>query len=186
MKVTLSPRLWCSCNELLFLESVICEYGLISQTKGRSDQRKRERKRKGKKKGKLEVKFWQKRKKLQTHQPGIEAGTPANAADYGLPLSHRDKQHHPFDLSFPLKKNRTLRIYELWPYMCQGGFSLCRSSNMTITQAPGKVCSSTTFRQRSLCLHQVKKKNLKKTNLCQDELARLALWSLSCTLSTRK
>ena len=59
----------------------------------------RERKRKGKKeegkggKGKLEVKLWQKQKKSQTPQPGIEPGTPANAAD-ALPLSHRDKRHH--------------------------------------------------------------------------------------------
>ena len=66
--------------------------------------RGRERKRKGKKeegkergrergKGKLEVKLWQKRKKLQTPQPGIEPGTPANGAD-ALPLSHRDKRYH--------------------------------------------------------------------------------------------
>ena len=70
-----------------------------AQTKGR-----RERKRKGKEeegkergrergKGKLEVKLWQTRKKSQTPQPGIEPGTPANAAD-ALPLSHRDKRHH--------------------------------------------------------------------------------------------
>ena len=62
--------------------------------------RGRERKMKGKKeeegkrgKGKLEEKLWQKRKKSQTPQPGIEPGTPANAAD-ALPLSHRDKRHH--------------------------------------------------------------------------------------------
>ena len=35
------------------------------------------------------MKLWQKRKKSQTPQPGIEPGTPANAAD-ALPLSHRD------------------------------------------------------------------------------------------------
>ena len=69
-----------------------------AQTKGR-----RERKRKGMKeewkergrergKGTLELKLWQKRKKSQTPQPGIEPGTPANAAD-ALPLSHRDKRH---------------------------------------------------------------------------------------------
>ena len=39
------------------------------------------------------MKLWQKRKKSQTPQPGIEPGTPANAAD-ALPLSHRDKRHH--------------------------------------------------------------------------------------------
>ena len=66
-----------------------------AQTQGR-----RERKRKGKEedekererekgKGKLEVKLWQKRKKSQTPQPGIEPGTPANAF-----LSS------PFDLAF--------------------------------------------------------------------------------------
>ena len=37
------------------------------------------------------MKLWQKRKKSQTPQPGIEPGTPANAAD-ALPLSHRDKR----------------------------------------------------------------------------------------------
>ena len=31
--------------------------------------------------------------KSQTPQPGIEPGTPANAAD-ALPLSHGDKRHH--------------------------------------------------------------------------------------------
>ena len=60
--------------------------------------RRRKRKRKGKKEEerrerKLEVKLWQKRKKLQTPKPGIEPGTPANAAD-ALPLSNRDKRHH--------------------------------------------------------------------------------------------
>ena len=75
------------------------EWNFKAQTKGR-----RERKRKGKEeeakergkergKGKLEVKLWQKRKKSQTPQPGIEPGTPANAAD-ALPLSHQDKRHH--------------------------------------------------------------------------------------------
>ena len=39
------------------------------------------------------MRLWQKRKKPQTPQPGIEPGTPANAAD-ALPLSHRDKRHH--------------------------------------------------------------------------------------------
>ena len=73
----------------------------LAQTKGRREK-ERERKRKGKGKeeegkekgkGKLEVKLWQKRKKSQTPQPGIEPGTPANAAD-ALPLSHRDKRYH--------------------------------------------------------------------------------------------
>ena len=39
------------------------------------------------------MKLWQKRKKSQTPQPGIEPGTPASAPD-ALPLSHRDKRHH--------------------------------------------------------------------------------------------
>ena len=58
----------------------------LAQTKGRREL-ERERKRKGKEKGKgeLEVKLWQKRKKSQTPQPGIEPGTPANTAD-ALPL----------------------------------------------------------------------------------------------------
>ena len=71
----------------------------LAQTKGRREK-DRERKRKGKEeegkekgKGKLEVKLWQKRKKSQTPQPGIEPGTPANAAD-ALPLSHREKRYH--------------------------------------------------------------------------------------------
>ena len=51
--------------------------------RGRGKERKRKRKRKkeeGKGGGgrKLEVKLWQKRKKSQTPQPGIEPGTPAN------------------------------------------------------------------------------------------------------------
>ena len=57
----------------------------LAQTKGRREregERKRKgRKRTGKEKGKWEVKLWQKRKKSQTPQPGIEPGTPANAAD---------------------------------------------------------------------------------------------------------
>ena len=82
-----------------FSHNFVKECNFNAQTQGR-----RERKRKGKKedekergrergKGKLEVKLWQKRKKSQTPQPGIEPGTPANAAD-ALPLSHRDKRHH--------------------------------------------------------------------------------------------
>ena len=63
---------------------------LNERSKGEEDERKgrgRERKRKGKGGGggKLEVKLWQKRKKSQTPQPGIEPGTPANAAD-ALPV----------------------------------------------------------------------------------------------------
>ena len=48
---------------------------------------------KGKEKGKLEVNLWQKRKKSQRTQSGIEPGTPANATD-SVPLSHRDKRYH--------------------------------------------------------------------------------------------
>ena len=63
--------------------------------KGKEEEVKGRERRKGteKGKGKLEVKLWQKRKKSQTPQPGIEPGTPANAAD-ALPLSHRDKRYH--------------------------------------------------------------------------------------------
>ena len=70
-----------------------------AQTKGRRERKRKEKeeeeKERGKEsgEGKLEVKLWQKRKKSQTPQPGIEPGTPANAAD-ALPLSHRDKRHH--------------------------------------------------------------------------------------------
>ena len=60
----------------------------LAQTKGR---REKEREKEGKEKGKLEVKLWQKRKKSQTPQPGIEPGTPANgwasAAFAGVPGS---------------------------------------------------------------------------------------------------
>ena len=72
----------------------------LSQTKGRRE-RERERKRKGKEKGKgkLEVKLWQKRKTSQTPQPGIEPGTPANAAD-ALPLSRDTRHHQPVCLKF--------------------------------------------------------------------------------------
>ena len=83
---------WDKCEDAFF-------FFFLAQTKGRREKQ-RERKRKGKEeegkekgKGKLEVKLWQKRKKSQTPQPGIEPGTPANAAD-ALPLSHRDKQYH--------------------------------------------------------------------------------------------
>ena len=60
--------------------------------------RGRERKRKGKKeegKGEKEIgsEALAETEKSQTPQPGIEPGTPANAAD-ALPLSHRDKRHH--------------------------------------------------------------------------------------------
>ena len=56
------------------------------KVEGRGKERKRKRKKEeGKGEGKLEVKLWQKRKKSQTPQPGIEPGTPANAAD-ALPL----------------------------------------------------------------------------------------------------
>ena len=64
--------------------------GKEEEGKGRGGKGERER-RKGK--GKLKVKLWQKRKKSQTPQPGIEPGTPANAAD-ALPLSYRDKRYH--------------------------------------------------------------------------------------------
>ena len=47
--------------------------------------------RKGKGKGKRS--FGRNGNTSQTPQPGIEPGTPANAAD-ALPLSHRDKRHH--------------------------------------------------------------------------------------------
>ena len=77
--------------------------GKEEEGKGRGGKGERER-RKGRK---LEVKLWQKRKKSQTPQPGIEPGTPANAAD-ALPMSHRDKRYHqpvclkfyPFSLHF--------------------------------------------------------------------------------------
>ena len=55
------------------------------RSKGDGKGKEEEGKEKGK--GKLEVRLWQKRKKSQTPQPGIEPGTPANAAD-ALPLSH--------------------------------------------------------------------------------------------------
>ena len=85
--------------ERIVIKEINAKSEILAQTKGR-----RERKRKGKEeegkergrergKGKFEVKLWQKRKKSQTPQPGIEPGTPANAAD-ALPLSHRDKRHH--------------------------------------------------------------------------------------------
>ena len=71
----------------------------IAQTKGRRE-RERERKRKGKEKGKGEREreigneaLAETGKKSQTPQPGIESGTPANAAD-ARPLSHRNKRHH--------------------------------------------------------------------------------------------
>ena len=54
-------------------------YSANERSKGEGKGRKRKGKEKGK--GKLEVKLWQKRKKLQTPQPGIEPGTPANVAD---------------------------------------------------------------------------------------------------------
>ena len=65
-----------------------------AQTKGRREEEE-EGKERGRERGKgiLEVKLGQKRKKSQTPQPGIEPGTPANAAD-ALPLGHRDKRHH--------------------------------------------------------------------------------------------
>ena len=71
-----------------------CEDAFFSaneRSKGEGKGKEEEGKEKGK--GKLEVKLWQKRKKSQTPQPGIEPGTPANAAD-ALPLSHRDKRYH--------------------------------------------------------------------------------------------
>ena len=77
----------------------------LAQTKGRREK-ERERKRKGKEEeGKEKGKGEREREigsealaeteKSQTPQPqpGIEPGTPANAAD-ALPLSHRDKRYH--------------------------------------------------------------------------------------------
>ena len=59
------------------------------------------------------MKLWQKRKKSQTPQPGIEPGTPANAAD-ALPLSHFPSFPSSFFLilflSFPLPFPSTLRL----------------------------------------------------------------------------
>ena len=60
------------------------------------------------------MKLWQKRKKSQTPQPGIEPGTPANAAD-ALPLSHRDKRYLPFpSSSFPFLS----LSFSLRPFVC--------------------------------------------------------------------
>ena len=95
----------CSAKEIIPLEREnVYQFVKKTTTTTGQTQGRRERKRKGKEedekergrergKGKLEVKLWQKRKKSQTPQPGIEPGTPANAAD-ALPLSHRDKRHH--------------------------------------------------------------------------------------------
>ena len=76
----------------------------LAQTKGRREK-ERERKRKGKEeegkgrggKGEREREIGSEAladtEKSQTPQPGIEHGTPANAAD-ALQLSHRDKRYH--------------------------------------------------------------------------------------------
>ena len=62
--------------------------------RGRGKERKRKRKKEEGKGGKeIGSEALAERKKSQTPQPGIEPGTPANAAD-ALPLSHRDKRHH--------------------------------------------------------------------------------------------
>ena len=66
----------------------------LAQTKCRREMEK-ERKRRERRKGKGNWKWSFGRngsKKLQTPQPGIEPGTPANAADV-LPISHRDKRY---------------------------------------------------------------------------------------------
>ena len=84
--------------------------------KGKEEERKGEReRRKGKGNGKWSFGRNGKNRKRPSMAPGIEPGTPANAAD-ALPLSHRDKQHRPLpfpsssfpfpspsDLSFALK-----------------------------------------------------------------------------------
>ena len=89
-----------------------------AQTKGR---RERERKRKGKEKGKLEVKLWQKRKKLQTPQPGFEPGTSANATN-ALPLSQSLTSNYPFPFSFPFLGLLSLPLpfpsLALLPFVC--------------------------------------------------------------------
>ena len=59
--------------------SEIVFFSANERSKGEGKGKEEEGKEKGK--GKLEVKLWQKRKKSQTPQPGIEPGTPANAAD---------------------------------------------------------------------------------------------------------
>ena len=58
--------------------------------RGKSERKGRGRERKRHRKGgtEFEVKLWQKRKKSQVPQPGIEPGTPANAA--GVPGSNPD------------------------------------------------------------------------------------------------
>ena len=93
--VHLYQQVWLLC--CAFLSASITS---IANERSTWREKDRERKKKGKEeegkekgKGKLEVKLWQKRKKSQTPQPGIESGTPANAAD-ALPLSHRDKRYH--------------------------------------------------------------------------------------------
>ena len=63
----------------------------LAQTKGRRERERKGERRKGK--GNWKWSFGRNGKKSQTPQPGIEPGTPANAAD-ALPLSHRDKRHH--------------------------------------------------------------------------------------------
>ena len=87
-------------GKFFLLNGINAKMRFLAQTKGRREKERERKRKKGKEeegkekgKGKLEVKLWQKRKKSQTPQPGIEPGTPANAAD-APPLSHRDKRYH--------------------------------------------------------------------------------------------
>ena len=63
------------------------------KVEGRSFKGKGKEERRERRNGNWKWSFGRNRKKLQTPQPGIEPGTPANAAD-ALPVSHQDKRHH--------------------------------------------------------------------------------------------
>ena len=103
----------------------------LAQTKG-GREKERERKRnkweeegKEKGKGKLEMKLWQKRKKSQAPQPGIEPRTPTNAAD-ALPLRlgrlrfipFLPKLHFQFPFPFLLSLLFLSLSFSLRPFFC--------------------------------------------------------------------